>query len=865
MNPKQRYAMMKTVLRGLTAMGLVSLVACASDTKSASVEQLDSGVMDSSANTIGGGSDAACSGMDCVLDSECGNEPCPCEPGYQFMEGACQDIDECETNNGGCSQRCGNQEGEHICLCESGYELNTDGISCDATGPCPGCTICGDQVGIDGLAEAARVHFQALTVGVPENPISVVLAEDTNGTLNLTTHPHAVPIVTSDAGVFVAASQLGAGRVVAFSGQDFLSSGVRSTLLGEAGVRKLIVNAVDWVSPGIERADLKVLAANGVVGDLLRESGVSDVGVARVRFVQGLEAIRDWHTDALNDVDVAIITVNEWGTSHIAEVDVEHIRRFVSNGGGLLIAGSALHWSWWLDWTAAENQGNAILDGAGIAWEKTSVRGVDQGQVRYDALGTPSALWCGYIAGMELSPAQYARLGPLFPAAFESQRIRELDFALVRLLAETPALPVDKTNPRARLSADVGVSLTAHTWPSEHPWAAVFPGTVDGDAARISQTVTMDGQWKRIRPLGLYAAPGEAITVRLDPVMVDAGLRIQLGELYDDLRNLDHIVQWRRPPLLVSHFDLDQDEVLVGNGFGGSLYLQIPEDLPSTAITLEVEGAIRQGFFSEGQVNSDEFKTGLTMGAPLAILEHPGKIRMVLSASAASQIQDPSSITTFWTGFYDSHRTLSAEPVARTYESHWLFDPQVGWGYANATPSRINFPEEATGWALRTRTGDEDWWLFAHELGHQFQTDDWSGGDITEVAVNLFSMYTINGYLHEGGDQETRGFQDNVIDHDSLRNSRWDSADLFGKLAMYRQLVFEFGWSVFRAVFASYYSSDFPRDRFDGFMDGFAIRFSAIAQRDITPFLDHWAYPLSEQGRNRVLGMGLQPWLPPGW
>ena len=238
---------------------------------------------------------------------------------------------------------------------------------------------------------------------------------------------------------------------------------------------------------------------------------------------------------------------------------------------------------------------------------------------------------------------------------------------------------------------------------------------------------------------------------------------------------------------------------------------------------------------------------------------------MVVTQAGARQVLAPGSVMEFWTGFYDSHRELSGEPEPRKFESHWTFDIQVGYGYANATSHRLNFPMLSMGWALRTQTGDEDWWLFAHELGHQWQTDDWRNGDITEVAVNLFSMYTINGYLNDGGERETRGFKDNMLDHGAARDLRWGTADVFEKLEMYRQLVFEFGWTVIRDVFASYYSADYPRDDFGSFMDGFAIRFSAISGRDITPFLEHWEYPLSPEGRARVQQLGLDPWLPPGW
>ena len=40
------------------------------------------------------------------------------------------DINECETNNGGCQQICTNVFGSYFCTCNNGYNLMIDGHSC---------------------------------------------------------------------------------------------------------------------------------------------------------------------------------------------------------------------------------------------------------------------------------------------------------------------------------------------------------------------------------------------------------------------------------------------------------------------------------------------------------------------------------------------------------------------------------------------------------------------------------------------------------------------------------------------------------------------------------------------------------------
>ena len=41
------------------------------------------------------------------------------------------DINECSTNNGGCSQKCNNTLGSNVCACNSGYYLAADNRTCN--------------------------------------------------------------------------------------------------------------------------------------------------------------------------------------------------------------------------------------------------------------------------------------------------------------------------------------------------------------------------------------------------------------------------------------------------------------------------------------------------------------------------------------------------------------------------------------------------------------------------------------------------------------------------------------------------------------------------------------------------------------
>ena len=707
-----------------------------------------------------------------------------------------------------------------------------------------------------------EADYEALTAGVSTTPTTTVLPEDTNGTLNLGLHPYAFPIVSGDSGVFAAASRFGDGRVVAFSGQDFIGGQERSTLLGEASIDTLVANAVQWSAN--TDGPINVLVANERVADMLQQQGIDNVTVTPVVEVDGLWSIQDWSAGALSGMDVAVVQVNEWGTLYVSPSDVGALRSFVSNGGGIVVAGSALHYDWWLSYSADDFIGNKILASTGIEWDINTVPDLSTGTTGFDALTPPNQLWCAYIEGDELSASQFARLPSLFDAASAEELYFELDRGLTRLLDETPDLPVSADDPQARLSANVASTLSPYQWPYEHPWTSTFPGSPSDTAVVGTITVNVDPIYTGAIPLGAYAPPGEIVTITLPSEVVTEGLKIRVGELYDDLRSLDHIETWERAPNLQMDTVITDSQTEVGNPYGGSISLVIPTAF-SGSFDVTVENAIRMPVYTKGLSTQEDFQTDLDAGSPQAILQEKGRIRMVVASDAAAEVEDLEATVAFWSEFHEHHAELAQEPTERMYESHWIFDVQVGWGYANATNARITYPKLSEAWALRTQTGDEDWWLFGHELGHQFQTSNWSGGDITEVAVNLFTMYTLNDYIHGGGPFETIGFRDNTMDHAMLESYRWDSADLFGKLQLYRQLIFEFGWPAFQETFASYYSSEYPVQQYGEFMDGFAIRFSAIVERDLVGFFNHWEYPMSSDAADTIQEFGYEPWLPEGW
>ena len=85
-----------------------------------------------------------------------GSHTCTCDAGYALnIDGFnCDDVNECDTANGGCAQNCNNTVGSFNCTCDAGYSLNIDGFNCDdndectlGTDNCHEFATCGNTIG----------------------------------------------------------------------------------------------------------------------------------------------------------------------------------------------------------------------------------------------------------------------------------------------------------------------------------------------------------------------------------------------------------------------------------------------------------------------------------------------------------------------------------------------------------------------------------------------------------------------------------------------------------------------------------------------------------------------------------------------
>ncbi|XP_013396611.1 uncharacterized protein LOC106163541 [Lingula anatina] len=108
---------------------------------------------------------------------------CVCDAGYQLNEDkhSCADVDECGNDNGGCDQLCYDAVGTYVCACRAGFRLSPDRHSCEDVDECAvnngGCNStqkCVNTLGsrscvmtisssVDSLAQSLQLKVTELT------------------------------------------------------------------------------------------------------------------------------------------------------------------------------------------------------------------------------------------------------------------------------------------------------------------------------------------------------------------------------------------------------------------------------------------------------------------------------------------------------------------------------------------------------------------------------------------------------------------------------------------------------------------------------------------------------------------------------
>ncbi|MFI4859763.1 MAG: M60 family metallopeptidase, partial [Phycisphaerales bacterium JB063] len=342
-----------------------------------------------------------------------------------------------------------------------------------------------------------------------------------------------------------------------------------------------------------------------------------------------------------------------------------------------------------------------------------------------------------------------------------------------------------------------------------HPMAAQWFGAIPAEAERVNRRVRLDTDVDRWHSTGLYAVPGEVVTVRVPEAMIGVGAKVRLSGHRDDIRRRD---RWDRTPLSVSvAVDLDREEVQIASRFGGSVYIDLGRSSEGRGVqSFTILGAVEQPMFVLGRDGNTRWQRQLR-DRPAPYAELVGE-RVILSVPAdwVREIDDIAALVRYWDRVVERHDALGGMAHLRTSPERINVDVQISAGlYHAGYPMQGPQSQSRNLVDLPTLAAHGDWGWF-HELGHEAQRrpDTAWGWDnpytfdgSIECTVNLFTVHAMQtlGLETRGGWAWTASAE-GVAERarQGIEQGGYQEVGVGHKLAMFLQVRDAFGWDPIR-------------------------------------------------------------------
>ena len=695
--------------------------------------------------------------------------------------------------------------------------------------------------------------------------------------------PNGVGVGSGVRAPVVAATRWQSGRVVALGHGGYFERASLKT----ADTGRFMTNALRWAAGGL--ADPRI----GVVGRTELHAWLSDAGhdVVKTRLVPA----------SLRTVDV--VAVNLWKQS---ESEIAALSSFVRAGGGLVT--TSLGWAWAkahrsLNLTD-DHPGNRLLAPVGIQWhnaalppwadavlDRTSPNGYAVDGPPHELTHAGKAL--DAVEANGLSQGEIAQITYILTSAFRSIPPDDTLFAprfhafLDRGEHRWPSAehPVGEGDLLGRLAATLFVTEHLRTPPESvraHPAATDFPGSVPADAPRLTLTLTLDiseppghstgilshRNAPRRHSTGLYAAPGELVTVTVPSAVVAAGgYHVLVGAHSDDISARD---EWTRMPRITRQFPISAVKTPVANAFGGLIYVEAPPIADLGRVSVRIEGAVAAPLFVLGETDPAAWRSEIRH-APAPWAEIAGRNMIVTTpASEVRSLDDPAAVAETWDRILDLNAELAAWPSpARLRRERFVVDRQISQGYMHSGyPIMAHLDQQTNLVDVEHMRSAGNWGIF-HEVGHNHQNRDWTFDGTVEVTVNLFTLYV---YEFLCGKPVGESYREWADPHSQAMIARYDfdnpDFELWKRepalaLYMYIQMQEAFGWEAYRQVFATYRAlskAERPKSD-DEVRDQWLMRYSRQVGRNLGPFFEAWGVPTSSGARASIAGLPV--WLPP--
>jgi len=553
---------------------------------------------------------------------------------------------------------------------------------------------------------------------------------------------------------------------------------------------------------------------------------------------------------------------------------------FMNSGGGVIMGGHAWYWSYSNTDVAHNYPGNKIAKSTGLFvssdWGYNDVYFQNIPHEYSTISNAIAAVLADRIDGIEMANDDAA---VAYSALSDCTGIVTLDYTdfwtpLRHLVNQTgyTVIPYSTlwsstgyelgADPVAdiilRLEDALMFSLPADELPI-HPSHVEFPGEVPLNATRITRTVTVNGTQSGLpsnfgysnprsslrMSTGLYAPPGEIITIVVDEEVSELGFSILIGAHTDGLWNKEII---KRHSRIYRTWSIENTTTVVANAFGGPIYAYIPAGSSFGEINVTISGAIRAPLFVLGDTSDFEWiYSEKENPAPWAELVSNNFI-MTVPSSEIRNLNNPSQLMNWWDRALEmEHELYGFEPWPRVERA--VFDAQisVGWMHSGypfmahdlSVPDVVNYTHMSE---------NGDWGMF-HELGHNHQWMPSTLPGTTETSCNFASVYLMEDLVgvegHGAVDPEQRRNRMESYFNDGSNISNWS---VWTALDTYLIIKEEWGWDPITESLSVYYDlspAEVPSSDNEEF-NAWVLYLSNATGYNLAPYHSAWGFPLNE-------------------
>ncbi len=431
-----------------------------------------------------------------------------------------------------------------------------------------------------------------------------------------------------------------------------------------------------------------------------------------------------------------------------------------------------------------------------------------------------------------------------------------------------------------KVAGDYLMGLPAEKVPA-HPAAEDLFGPFPKNASRVSQSITIDPMVVRWHSTGLYAAPGEVVTLTFPDAWVGKGLKVQVSGHRDNISVKKNLM--RLPTKPARSFSVDQSVVKVAGSFGGAIYIDTGnQQREGKPFQVKISHALQAPYFVMGETDVETWKNTLRKApAPYAELV-TGRIALSFPSAWVRDIEDPTELLKYWDKVVALHDELGGMAYTRFGPERVNVDVQISVGLFHAGYPAQGPQKQCRGVVDLEKLKTRGNWGWFHEMGHESQrrpdkawgwNNPYTFDGSVETTVNLFSAHAMDRMkVSNRGGWSWTASSDEVSKraHKIMKGEkRYPELGAGDKLVMYLQLRDAFGWKSIQKLLTGYSKDQdknpevLPKNN-QAKRDAFLVRMSEVTGHNLTPFLqDLWGIKMSSEAVKKV--QSLPAWMPKGF